>query len=431
MRAAIRHAARESWVAVASVALLAILVVIGTRSTLFAGAAVGLAVVTLVVVCFDLAVAGTLFLTLAMFLAPLNDLRLGDSYVTASDLVFVLGIAILTPTVLRNRIEIPPLFLLGLAILLVMGVIASVASPILIVSANQVARLLIGAFALPIFFMVWRPSSKIVVGFAAAYILGNVFSVGWGLVQGPVAGDARYIGFTYHPNYLGLSCLLAAALTPYVVSMIAPGLRWIFWGSSIVCAYGVWISGSRAALLVLIMLAVIFPFVERSIKAVGAVILGVAGVLAFSGRLLQDDSNSALGRLFGAGTASGSDTERKEVLSEAWHSFKQHPLLGNGFDGGLGSHNIYLQVAVAVGIFGLLGYLFIIWTALRSLFWQTTGHRLAYPVLAYVAIGPLTNTLWDRLIWAVLALTFAVNLRPPQQDDVESVPQDALTKEGT
>lgn len=406
------------------VLVLALLVLMGTHSTLLAGMAVGMAAVVAMLVCLDLVHAGTLLVIVAMFLAPLNDLRLSSSYVTVSDAIFVLGFAVLTPTVLGNRIRIPSMFLIGLGILGTMGVIATLASPIPVVSANQVVRLLAGAFLLPLFFMVWRPASATIVRLAGAYMFGCVFSVGYGLVKGPVAGDARYVGFTYHPNYLGLSCLLGAALTPYVVAKVRPNWRWIFWGASLICAYGVWISGSRAALIVLLMLVGVYPFVEGSVRAVGVVMFGIAGVLLFSGRLLEDTSNNALGRLFGSGTANGSDTERKQILTTALQQFRHHPLLGNGFDGGIGSHNIYVQVAVAVGVFGLFGYLMIMWSALRTLFWQGTNHRLAYPVLAYAAIGPLTNTLWDRLIWAVVALTFAGNMSKPKEDEHSNEPVD-------
>lgn len=406
--------------------LLALLVLMGTRSPFMGFAAIGMAAMIVLLVCFDLVQAGTLLVTVAMLLAPLNDLRLGASYVTVSDIVFVLGFAVLTPVVVRRRVKLPALFVTGLGILFTMGVIASVAAPIPIVSASQVFRLVVGAFFLPMFMMAWRPPAVAIVRFAAAYILGTVFSVFYGLLQGPVAGDARYIGFTYHPNYLGLSCLLAATLVPYVVSMVSPGVRWIFWVAGLVAAYGVYLSGSRAALLVLIMIIAIYPFVERSIRAGGFVLLGVAGVLAFAGRLLQEDGNSAIGRLFGGGTATGSDLDRRQKLGEAWQQFLDHPLLGNGFDGGLGSHNIYLQVAVAVGIFGLVGYLMILWSAIRPLFWAGPGHRLAYPVLAYAAIGPLTNTLWERLIWAVIALCLAANLDGPD-DGVDADDPDTTT----
>jgi O-antigen ligase len=274
---------------------------------------------------------------------------------------------------------------------------------------------------LPIFFMVWRPPRATVVQLAGAYIMGTVFSVGWGLLHGPVAGDARYVGYTYHPNFLGIECLLAAALVPFVVGSISFNWRWVYWGAGLICAYGIWLSGSRAALLVLGMLVFVYPFVERSIKAAGAVVFGLAVVLALSNRLVQEDSNNALGRLFGGGTANGSDIERKRILTTALDQFKSHPILGVGFDGGLGSHNIYLQVATAVGILGLIGYLLVLWAALRPLFWTGINHRLAYPALAYMAIGPLTNTLWDRMIWAVLALTLAVNTRRPPEPESSTI----------
>ncbi|MEO6604718.1 MAG: O-antigen ligase family protein [Aeromicrobium sp.] len=384
-----------------------------------------------IVVCLDLEKAGILFVTAAMFAAPLNDLRISaSSYVTASDLLFVLGLGLLAPVIVRNRFRVPALFVLGMLILLTMGAVASLASDTPLVSANQVGRLVVGAFALPIIFLLWRPAPSIVTRLAGAYIFGTVFSVGTGLLQGPVAGDPRYVGFTYHPNFLGLECLLAAALVPYVTAMIDPARRWVFWGAGVICAFGVYISGSRAALLVLIMLILIYPFVERSVKAGGVVFAGMVGVLAFAGELLNSDGDNALARLFGGGSASGSDIQRDQLATDALKDLRAHPLLGNGFDGGLGAHDIYLQVAVAVGIFGLIGYLMILWTGLCPVFWQGVEHRLAYPVLAYAAIGPLTNILWDRLIWAVIALAFTVVAVGPKQTKPSIVekPHEALSE---
>ena len=413
----VQRAVNQSWAFLLSLGVLALLTLMGMQSTFLAAAAIGMAATLALIVCLGLTGAGTIFMLVAMSLAPLNDLRLGASYVTVSDVIFVLAIGILLPTVLNNRIEVPPVFILGLAILVAIGSISSAMSPIAAVSFSQLARLVFGAFMLPIFFMLWRPPRETVVRLACAYIFGTVFSIGWGLLQGPVAGDARYVGFTYHPNFLGLESLLAAALVPFVVGSISFGRRWIFWGAGLICAYGIWLSGSRAALLVLGMLVFIYPFVERSIKAAGAVVFGIAMVLALSSRLVQEDSNNALGRLFGGGSANGSDIERKQILNDALVQFKAHPIFGVGFDGGLGSHNIYLQVATAVGILGLIGYLLVLWASLRPLFWTGINHRLAYPALAYMAIGPLTNTLWDRMIWAVLALTLAVNTRRPTEPE--------------
>ncbi|MDN5894570.1 MAG: hypothetical protein L0H93_11150, partial [Nocardioides sp.] len=38
-------------------------------------------------------------------------------------------------------------------------------------------------------------------------------------------------------------------------------------------------------------------------------------------------------------------------------------------------------------------------------------HRLAYPVLAYTMIAVLTSVIWDRFIWAPLALSLVVAAR--------------------
>lgn len=426
----VRQKIGESWAWMACLGVMMALIWVSMASPILGAVAIVLASILLVVVCLDLVQAGTLFVTLAMFAAPLNNLRVtSTSFVTASDLLFVLGIGVLTPTILHNKFKLPAMFVLGLMILLAMGIIASVASVAPLVSANQVERLVVGAFALPIFFMLWRPAPTIVVRLAAAYIFGTVFSIFYGLLQGPMAAS-RYVGYTYHPNYFGLSCLLAAALVPFVVASIAPERRWIFWGSALLCAFGVYLSGSRAALIVLIMLIVIYPFVERSVRAGGAVFAGVAGVIAFSGSLLNQDGNNAIGRLLGGGSASDSDTQREQIASDALKLLKLHPFLGNGFDGGLGAHDIYLQVAVAVGVFGLIGFLLILVSALRLLFWQGISHRLGYPVLAYAAIGPLTNTLWDRMIWSVVALAFTVVVAGPQPNDTEAEPKADFADKG-
>src|SRR5215203_5168556 len=94
-----QRAVASSWTYVISLAVLGLLLLMGVQSPFLAVAAVGLAGVLALLVCFDLTTTGTLFMLFAMFTAPLNDLRLGASYVTVSDVVFVLGIGILLPTV--------------------------------------------------------------------------------------------------------------------------------------------------------------------------------------------------------------------------------------------------------------------------------------------------------------------------------------------
>ncbi len=397
------------------------LLLVGSRTSPLVGVA-GLLIATGIVgiALLGLVRAGAVLMIITLFLAPMNDLRLGESYVTASDITLFLAIVVLAPPVITRTLQLPATFAFGALTVFVMGVISSVASEIPAVSVSQLMRLVITAFTLPILYAIWRPQRPTLIAMACAYLFGNAFSVMAGLVRGPVAeadGVFRHVGLTYHPNYLGMACLLAVALVPWLWPQVTPFWRWIVGGATFVSVFGIWISGSRAALLALAILVVVVFAMERSLAGLWVLAMGFVGMLAFSSRLTSDSGNNALGRLLGGGSASGSDQERTTIMAEAWKQFVEHPLLGNGFDGGIGSHNIYLQILVALGIFGLSGYLLILYSLIRPVLSSGIDHRLSYPAIAYAVIGPVTNTLWERLIWVVVALPFAAYTLSRTEDD--------------
>ena len=132
-------------------------------------------------------------------------------------------------------------------------------------------------------------------------MVGNVVSVGYAVIRNEVSVEGRRIGLSEHPNVFGLCALLAVALIPFILTQVPRSWRWIPLGLGAVCMYGVWISGSRAALAALIAVAVIYPVLARSVLAGLALIAGFTAFLAFAGRLLGETSSSnALGRLLGA-----------------------------------------------------------------------------------------------------------------------------------
>ena len=125
-----------------------------------------------------------------------------------------------------------------------------------------------------------------------------------------------------------------------------------------------------------------------------------AGVVAMSqmGSLLQERDDNALGRLLGGGQAVASDLEREQAITAGLRSFRENPAFGGGFEQALNAHNIYLQIAVAVGLDGLVGYLLVIGSVVAPLVIQRTPYvLLAYPALAYEFRGLLSNILWSRL----------------------------------
>jgi O-antigen ligase len=176
----------------------------------------------------------------------------------------------------------------------------------------------------------------------------------------------------------------------------------------LVLAYGIWISGSRASLLVLIILAAMFPFLERSIKAAGFIaLLGIVGIAMLDRILDQNDGSNALSRLLGSGSG-GSDHERLEGLAEAWAVFQQSPIIGNGFEfETFLAHNIYMQVLTCVGIIGFVAFMLILWAFAIPLFTAKPPYRLlAYPAVAYIVVGPITPNLGSRYVGVMLAISF-------------------------
>ena len=406
---------------VGCVSFLGVLLLLAALSPVAAIVAIGFAGLLALIVSLGLVRTATAIILLAMFFAPLNNVRPSSavSFVTAADLLFVLGFVLLAPVIVFRRVSPPLIFILGSVILLSTGLLASLGSFDPGVSVNHMARLVVSALGLPVAFMFWRPDKRLVAILAGAYVAGQVYSIGYALFAGGAEGG-RYAGLATHANFFGLSSLLAASLVPYVASLTPPSQRWMPWAAGVVCLYGIWISGSRAALLVILLIAVIYPLLERSVKAAGLLAFAGAGVMIAAGRLFDDSGDNALSRLLGGGHASYSDVSREQAMTVAIRSFEAHPLLGTGFINPLAAHNIYLEIVVAVGLSGLVGYGFILWSGVSGLFTLTKPfNQLAYPIFAYAAIGSITNALWDRFIWAALSLSLIAHLLAADEKVVE------------
>jgi hypothetical protein len=402
-------------VALASISMLASIVALALAG--------GITVLT----CFGLEKTGTGLIFLAMVFAPMNSVgpSAAVSFVTFADLFFFLGFSCLLPTMLLRRSPAPPLlYIIGAIILVAVGSVTSIGATHPGISLNLMSRLVVTALGLPLAFMFWRPGWKLTGYLAGGYVLGVIISAGYGVVTGTHSSglETRYIGLTEQPNELGLTGLLGAALIPYIVKVMPPTHRWFWWGAGAINVGAIWISGSRAALLVLVMMAFIYPIIEKSAKATAWLFAGITIGLALSSKLLADKSG-ALGRLLGAGSASASDEQRSGLIHEGLALFQAHPLFGSGFETALIYHVIYLEVAVCVGIFGLVGFLFLLGSGVLPLFTAPRPlHRLAYPALAYALVGCLTPLLWDRYIWSAIGLSYlvATTMTPADRAEIES-----------
>jgi hypothetical protein len=371
------------------------------------------------------------FMLIGMVLAPMNALSITGN-VTFSDLAFVLGFGLLVPRMLdRGRPKLPPLYVIGVAILFTGGIISSLLVPDVLASLGGFLRVVAAAVVLVFIMNVLRPSGKLVDALAWAYVYGQIISTLYSIAKGG-AGTAqgRAIGLTTQPNFYGLGGQLAYALLIYLFYRVQPKNRWIVVGAMAIVGYSVLNSGSRASLLCCAVITVVWPLVERSALTWYFIVSG--GLLAVIGAesiLRALGQTTTLDRLTGDLSSQYSDQAREQLLDDGFELFWKHPIQGNGWKDLLLYHNAYLEIAVAGGVLTLFGFILIVASLVKPLFQQSGPNRLAYAGLSYAAFGMIGPTLYDRIVWAVLCLILVTYDAPPE-DVGEPEPETAGSHRG-
>ncbi|WP_067438101.1 O-antigen ligase family protein [Nocardioides jensenii] len=405
------------------------LLALGTLGTIGMIAAGVLAVGFTMLVVLGTDRLGTLALLFAMLFAPLNDVRPADAvkFVTFSDLFFLVGFALLVPTMLMRKSRVPIGFAVAGGLVLVTTVIASLLNAEPLMSLNYGFRLVSAVVVLPLLFLWWRPSLKLIDGLAWAFVAGQVISLAGGFVVG-ANPNGRYMGLTTHTNFFALGALMSFGMLIHLYSRYqTTGMRLLVWAAGVAVITSAVLSGSRASLLGMVMLAVLYPLVERSaLSAYLVVSAAIVGLASLNWLISIAGESSALARLKGDSTASYSDLAREQAFATGLEEFLAKPLQGNGFDiTALDAHNVYLQVAVGIGIFGALAFVMVLWNLIVPLFRPGPMRRLGYVPLSYAAVAVITNSLWDRFVWAGLALAALAAVYSDSEDP--SASDDAST----
>ncbi|MGD9613400.1 MAG: O-antigen ligase family protein [Kiritimatiellia bacterium] len=159
-------------------------------------------------------------------------------------------------------------------------------------------------------------------------------------------------------------------------------MRGLLVGAAGVALYGVVLSASRGAMLVLMATAVLWPAMclvgagRFKVKAIAGAII----VLALSYWTFQFIiQNTYMGVRFtnAAQLEDGSSQQRLELVLIGLRMFAKNPLIGNGLGqfstvSGMGryAHNELAEIASATGIPGLILYYSIYWMAWRRLSWS-------------------------------------------------------------
>ena len=407
-----------------TIGALLLIVPLGVKGTTEAALGAGFVVGLILLFLFGLETLGSAIVVVAMFFAPMTAMVLpGLSFVTISDFAVVVGFMLLFPSVIRKPVWVPWQFSLGSLVFFIVACVSSFLPPSPLSALDLTLRVTAATILLPLAFVWWAPRGKRLFWLVAAYPIGQTFNVIYSLGEGPIsAGNGRYRGLTEQPTAFGYASLLGMCVLPFIAATLPQGRRWVVIPSGFILGYGIWISGSRASLLVLLILVVMYPLLEKSIKAAGFVaLLGIIAMAMFQRILEQNNGSNALARLLGGGGAGGSDEARLEGLAAAFKVFQKSPIIGNGFEfDTFLAHNIYMQVLTCVGVIGFVGFMLVLWAYAIPLFTAKAPYRLlAYPAVAYIVVGPITPNLGSRYVGIMLGVSFvAATIGRMGPDDV-------------
>ncbi|RHW23508.1 hypothetical protein D0Z08_29270 [Nocardioides immobilis] len=367
----------------------------------------GALVVGMLTAAFGVARTGSGVLILAFATVPWNDVvpisQFG--FLELSDALFVTGFLLILTRFASLDLRLPALFTVGAFVFMAAGTLSAIVQPAPRVELGYLLDAVQGVILLMVLVTWWRASSRTVVAAAGAYIIGNAISVAAGIREGADTAG-RYDGLTTHPNALGTCSALSIALLPFLWQTVSRQHRWLLIIGAVVSGYGIWLSGSRAALVCVAILTVLYPLFDRSTRAALAVAaLGVPTMILVARAAEDPDESSALGRLLGGGRSEDATQERIEGSRELIVRILDNPIFGAGWADVWQAHNIYLQTAAAIGLVGAVGLLIILTAILRPLLTVPAPYRwLAYPALAAALIGTVDPAFGGRYIWAPIAL---------------------------
>ena len=409
-----------------AVVLAGALVVVASKGLVYAAVAAVAALYLVVLLTVGARVTGIACMMAAFASAPMYR---GIDYLTGgvppTDVFVIAAMIHLLPTFLGNRLKLPMVYVVGLMLMSISSLISVMVTGNLFVNAFYAVQWLFYVGMLPIVIAWWRPHYKIVDILCWSYLAGHLLSTAKAFAEGPVYGG-RYDGLTHHPNAFGVAGLTSIAIVFYLVRHHKDiRTRIILAGFVATSLASITMSGSRAAIVVLVVIILLIPFVERSALAgIGLAVTAALGVLSLPLIVGISGEGSAIGRLAGEGTATASDNVRDAALGVGFDRLWQSPILGSGFDGVEQFHNVYLEAAIATGFIGLFAYALVLYPLARPLFTRHPLRRLTYVVWVFMGVAPTFPGLWDRTMWvpaslAALAMLDPAGLRTPDDVRVE------------
>lgn len=392
---------------------------------------VGLAVLTR----YTLAQLGAALVTVGVALTPLFSGSWSVGSGTFGDLFLAAGFLVLFPTIAGHRLVIPASLLVGIFVLFSATLLSLHLSSYGSLGVIRTISMMLHLIALPLLFLWWAPSRRVIRGLAFAFVVGQALSTILPMLAGQFS-TTRMQGLTTHPNAFGTCAVFAIAMLVFLFFEWPLLRRWIVIALVGLNVLGVIFSGSRAALVALGVLSIVVVIREGSGWVMYAYSSVLVGILVATPLILSHLSeDSAPNRLLHPDqtSAGGSNEERASLLSDGWHAFVNSPIIGSGIGDAETTffHNVPLQMAVAAGILGLLGWLAVQLSTLSPLLLRSSRFRLGYIGVVYLITSQLSPTVTVRWIWIPLCLAI-LGHGTHDDDDADTVSESpGTTREGT
>lgn len=412
----------------------------------------------------DLRAVAVFLLVVTFALLPLQNLR-ATSGVAAADLV--LGLAAVVALVSRHArsaaLPLPHLLRNGLALMAIGGAVGLVLADERLASAKLLVRLLLVIALAFVAVLRVAPNGREVRQFQLAFVvvgavsgalsaLGDVTglplldrstygdrAVGLTLLRYPVLDYLRgttdaSVSIAINPNLFGgVSAVGGAMALILLVEATTWRARMVLTAAFGGLALGVLFSGSRSSLLALLVGCI--PAVWRLVRrGFGRQVLVAAGlltallVLALATTVQAPSLDRLLMR---PGSADAERTAESTILryqnatrglqDRGWHSLAT----GSGLRDDTASklHDGHLEIWVGLGLIGLVGWILLCTGTIESgvRYAGRAGpldvHEVALFALggafaANVAVTVFVDTIWNRYIWLLVALTVTLLVRP-------------------
>jgi len=222
---------------------------------------------------------------------------------------------------------------------------------------------------------IFKVHEAIFTGFLIGIYINIILALEVLIIGNPIYLKMRFIGTTMHPNTIGLLALFAI-LGSVLLLQNAKNRAWIVANliNILAALYLIVLTASRSSLIIAVMILLLFllqVFLNPKSRVYLFLFSGIVFVLFVyfvdmtklleSAEFMMQRMAGILGTLDGQ-SADGSTTERLLFLHIMIDVFKENPFFGTGvntsrvFLHGFYSHNNYIEILGALGLFGTLLY---------------------------------------------------------------------------